>query len=433
MEYLMTYGWSILIIAVVLAALYQLGVFSGISANGNSCVSQPGFLCSSGSLNTAGTLTFKFGYAGSGVLNISAIGCSNSTAPPTSWSSEAVNISPLPSGQSERVVVPCNLNGKSTIGAPFAGTIWVQYYNGKFTATQKVGAASYTASSVAGYPTSATATISTGGYLRDVAYNPNNGYIYVMNQGGGSRGINIISGNTLVTTISLGYGPYGVAYSPSNGYIYATNGDMLFVISGTTVLASVHIGNNPQGVAYNPSNGEMYVVNEVDGTVSVISGTSVVGSPITVGSYPYEIAYNPSNGYMYVANYGGSTVSVISGTTVVNTITVGTQPYGVAYNPSNGYMYVANYGSGTVSVISGNNVISTITVGSLPHGIAYNPSNEAIYVMNFGGGGTVNMIFGTSVVGSPITVGSAPYAAVYNPGNGYMYVTNANAGTVSVI
>ncbi|MGC8538465.1 MAG: hypothetical protein ACP5MK_01180, partial [Candidatus Micrarchaeia archaeon] len=28
MEYLMTYGWAILIIAVVLGALYQLGVFS---------------------------------------------------------------------------------------------------------------------------------------------------------------------------------------------------------------------------------------------------------------------------------------------------------------------------------------------------------------------------------------------------------------------
>ena len=29
MEYLMTYGWAILIIAVVLAVLFQLGVFSG--------------------------------------------------------------------------------------------------------------------------------------------------------------------------------------------------------------------------------------------------------------------------------------------------------------------------------------------------------------------------------------------------------------------
>jgi len=31
MEYLMTYGWAILIIAVVLGALFSLGVFSGSS------------------------------------------------------------------------------------------------------------------------------------------------------------------------------------------------------------------------------------------------------------------------------------------------------------------------------------------------------------------------------------------------------------------
>ena len=29
MEYLMTYGWAILIIAVVLGVLFQIGVFSG--------------------------------------------------------------------------------------------------------------------------------------------------------------------------------------------------------------------------------------------------------------------------------------------------------------------------------------------------------------------------------------------------------------------
>ena len=44
MEYLMTYGWAILIIAVVLAALFSLGVFSqGSTANG--CIPTPGFLC----------------------------------------------------------------------------------------------------------------------------------------------------------------------------------------------------------------------------------------------------------------------------------------------------------------------------------------------------------------------------------------------------
>jgi hypothetical protein len=46
MEYLMTYGWSILIIAIVLAALFGLGVFSTSTFSNNACVPSPGFLCS---------------------------------------------------------------------------------------------------------------------------------------------------------------------------------------------------------------------------------------------------------------------------------------------------------------------------------------------------------------------------------------------------
>lgn len=45
MEYLMTYGWAILIIAIVLAALFSLGVFNS-NLVGNNCIAVPGFFCS---------------------------------------------------------------------------------------------------------------------------------------------------------------------------------------------------------------------------------------------------------------------------------------------------------------------------------------------------------------------------------------------------
>ncbi|MDE1762596.1 MAG: hypothetical protein KGH78_05440, partial [Candidatus Micrarchaeota archaeon] len=56
-EYLMTYGWAILIIAVVLGALYQLGLF-GTSQNAlaASCLSTAGFLCQNPTLNSSGYL-----------------------------------------------------------------------------------------------------------------------------------------------------------------------------------------------------------------------------------------------------------------------------------------------------------------------------------------------------------------------------------------
>ncbi len=61
MEYLMTYGWAILIIAVVLGALFSLGVFGGGSLVGTACVASPGYLCSSPSLGTNGEIGFQFG------------------------------------------------------------------------------------------------------------------------------------------------------------------------------------------------------------------------------------------------------------------------------------------------------------------------------------------------------------------------------------
>ncbi len=43
MEYLMTYGWAILVVAVVLAVLFELGIFGGTTTT--TCIAQPGFTC----------------------------------------------------------------------------------------------------------------------------------------------------------------------------------------------------------------------------------------------------------------------------------------------------------------------------------------------------------------------------------------------------
>jgi hypothetical protein len=61
MEYLMTYGWAILIIAVVLAALFSLNVFNAGSSLGTSCIGQPGFACTTPIISSAGVLSFTLG------------------------------------------------------------------------------------------------------------------------------------------------------------------------------------------------------------------------------------------------------------------------------------------------------------------------------------------------------------------------------------
>ncbi|MEM3841687.1 MAG: hypothetical protein QXN59_03275 [Candidatus Micrarchaeaceae archaeon] len=62
MEYLMTYGWAILIIAVALGLLYVLGLFNpSQTVAPSSCTSQSGYVCADLSLSSNGVVTFEFG------------------------------------------------------------------------------------------------------------------------------------------------------------------------------------------------------------------------------------------------------------------------------------------------------------------------------------------------------------------------------------
>ena len=132
MEYLMTYGWAILIIAIVLAALFSLGVFSSSSFTGTTCIASSGFLCSNPVLHdgnfiaTIGQATgttwtdgiFCFVPSGTTMSTPSAVSCPSSTYPGNAATS-------IPSGYSASetftgVATP-------TVGTTITGSIWAVY------------------------------------------------------------------------------------------------------------------------------------------------------------------------------------------------------------------------------------------------------------------------------------------------------------------
>ncbi len=155
MEYLMTYGWAILIIAVVLGALFSLGIFSSSSFIGVTCIAGPGFLCQSPQLGTNGNLSIQIGQStGTSYYNV-GLGCvattsSGGTPNPSSAvvyidSSGAANAltanAPgqdavaltLTSGQTATVSnLKCfdtNANAVTNIavGQSFSGSLWMNY------------------------------------------------------------------------------------------------------------------------------------------------------------------------------------------------------------------------------------------------------------------------------------------------------------------
>ena len=57
MEYLITYGWAILIIAIALGVLFELGLFNPSSFVSTSCIFPADFSCIFSTLSSNGMLT----------------------------------------------------------------------------------------------------------------------------------------------------------------------------------------------------------------------------------------------------------------------------------------------------------------------------------------------------------------------------------------
>lgn len=147
MEYLMTYGWAILIIAVVLSVLFQLGIFSSASLTGTSCIGMSGYLCKSPTLTAAGYMTFTVGQnTGVPLYNVELACASTSDSTGQPYPNSAYNSitsgglaipasttgNTIANGQTLTISqLPCysptGTLSSGSIGASFSGYIWIQY------------------------------------------------------------------------------------------------------------------------------------------------------------------------------------------------------------------------------------------------------------------------------------------------------------------
>jgi hypothetical protein len=139
MEYLMTYGWAILIIVLALGVLYSLGVFNPAKLKPVACVFSAPFSCDIQSFTSSGQLTFTFAQGSGKTYVINKIACvdnslidTNTGLPVSSftgWNS-SVN-KQLPSGSTITLTVPCYVSTNTIysgpVGSSFGGTLVVNY------------------------------------------------------------------------------------------------------------------------------------------------------------------------------------------------------------------------------------------------------------------------------------------------------------------
>ncbi len=128
MEYLMTYGWAILIIAVVLGALYSLGVFNSASLTPQGCIAVSGFYCQNAVYHSA-NLAFTFGQAtGTNWASTTLIFVPYGQTFSSGLTPNAV-LGSINSGQTSAVTInsiPVSWAG-NTIGSALQGSIYAVY------------------------------------------------------------------------------------------------------------------------------------------------------------------------------------------------------------------------------------------------------------------------------------------------------------------
>jgi hypothetical protein len=121
MEYLMTYGWAIVIIAVVVMIIYEMKLSS--PSLPTSCLSTEPWLCRNPTLRTNGILSVQLGILGS-TITIIDLNCSPSGVMPSSWTT------PSPATLVSGVPVILNFScpiSSNTVGTSFAGRLWIIY------------------------------------------------------------------------------------------------------------------------------------------------------------------------------------------------------------------------------------------------------------------------------------------------------------------
>jgi len=130
MEYLMTYGWAILIIIIVIAVLFYLGVLSPSNITPTACAFPPNFACVSFKLqDTTGTLSLRMGQAVGQKIYFTSIACSQAEEPP-GWTDLGVYVNNGEQADADFLVNCTDVNGTvrtSLTGETAAFKLWLNY------------------------------------------------------------------------------------------------------------------------------------------------------------------------------------------------------------------------------------------------------------------------------------------------------------------
>ena len=136
MEFLMTYGWAILVIIIVVAVLFYMGIMNTKNTMPDSCVLAPGFSCYI--FKVAGpnaTLYLDLGQTSGGGIVVTGVECSENSTPQITGLTNPVYIAAgehrdVTGGESGNIVNCTDADGNPISAGEndkFSGTVAVNY------------------------------------------------------------------------------------------------------------------------------------------------------------------------------------------------------------------------------------------------------------------------------------------------------------------
>ncbi len=130
MEYLMTYGWAILILAVALSVIFTLGFLNPSAFASQQCLLPAGFSCTVVGMSTNGLITLNIYQNMPSQVNITAIGCNSNSTLNNAQSYLGSNQIVMQTGSNLTLTVQCYSGSfplHTQIGTAFTGYILVNY------------------------------------------------------------------------------------------------------------------------------------------------------------------------------------------------------------------------------------------------------------------------------------------------------------------
>jgi YVTN family beta-propeller protein len=248
--------------------------------------------------------------------------------------------------------------------------------------------------------TKAVATIWVGIDPQGALYDPADGAVWVTVRW--SDYVVLLCGTTECGTLTANgdlEGPFGMAYDPAADLLYVSNIDSdpgfvtVFNATSSEEIGSVATGTYVAGLTYDPANTYVYAADEASAgsggsKLTVLDGLTAVSTVQGNLTNPFGVAYDASDGFVYVTNIDLANpldgwVTVVNGTSVLGTIGVGPSPMGIAFDPGTDQLFVADSGAGNMTVLQGRVAEATVALGgagSSPIGVLYAPATGLVYV-----------------------------------------------------